>query len=680
MVGQKSVLQTAIGNNQQENRGVEKPNRIQSRLPASPLTRLASTQTLIAAAVFTIAFVLYLSTLAPSVVTVFDDSLEFQLVTYRLGIAHPTGYPLYTLLGKLFTFLPVGNVAYRVNLMSAVFGAATVALLYWLVVQLSRAAIGSLGPLLGVLADKRTYWPVHLGGIIGASLMAASPVFWRHSTVAEVYTLNTFFVVALLILATTHIQNRRHHALWLAFLAGLSLTHHRTVLLLFPALAFYLYLTQRPQSFDRKTILLSLSWGLLPLLFYLYLPLRGHVGSLDETYKNTWRGFWQHVSGGGYGLFILDNPFGHARNAAFYWDLLSSQFFTTTLAFLGIVLLLWSNQRKTVVLTGLAFFAYAGFNVFYQVSDIEVFFLPVFLLWALWSGVGAAFLLRFAAALRNRYLQLFAVGIILFAVAAGLYIQFQRSRVAIGAAHSWQVHDYGLDMLQQPLPAPPHPQSVIIGLLGEMTLIRYFQQTENRRPDIETIAADREAERLVAVEKALSEGKTVYLTRQLPGAPQRWSLSAVGPLIRVNPTPITAAPKVSIIKNQAVTPEIKLRGYNLSRRPSTGAGPAPLRLALLWQVMAPISVDLKVSARLLTQSGEVLAVVDAVPVHFAYPTTAWRSGEIVADVYDLVLPVDTPPGRYTPRIIWYDPARNAAEVGRVELAPMTITEAELVRR
>ncbi len=65
------------------------------------------------------AFAVYRYTLAPSVATVFDDSLEMQLVAFRLGIAHPTGYPLYTLLGKLFTLLPLNDVAFRVNLMSA---------------------------------------------------------------------------------------------------------------------------------------------------------------------------------------------------------------------------------------------------------------------------------------------------------------------------------------------------------------------------------------------------------------------------------------------------------------------------------------------------------------------------------------------------------------------------------
>jgi hypothetical protein len=205
-----------------------------------------------------------------------------------------------------------------------------------------------------------------------------------------------------------------------------------------------------------------------------------------------------------------------------------------------------------------------------------------------------------------------------------------------------------------------------------MTLIRYFQQTENHRPDIETVAADLEADRLKAVETLLAQNKVVYLTRELPGASQRWSLSAVGPLIQVLPAPVVELPEGMVQLNQAVTPEIKLAGYTLSRAPHTGSGPAPVRLTLLWQAVQPIATDLKVSARLLNTAGEAQAVVDAVPVHFAYPTSLWRPGEIITDVYDLALPVDIQAGQYLPLIIWYDPAQNAAEVGRVELDAVTV--------
>lgn len=638
------------------------------------------TRRLIAGGLFIASFSLYLSTLAPSVVTIFDDSLEFQLVTYQLGIAHPTGYPLYTLLGKLFTFLPIGDIAYRVNLMSAFFGAATVALLYLLILQIAI-------PTKGVQVEAWTpHGSTYLGGVIGALLLAVSPVFWQQATIAEVYTLNAFFVVALLLLTIT-LKKEGGGGLWLTFIAGLALTHHRTIMLLFPALGLYLYLNQKRGFWKQvgffKTLILGTLIGLAPLLIYLYLPLRGHVGSLDGTYANTWAGFWRQVSASGYSLFVFDNPFGQEHDAAFYWNLFQGQFYTLVPGLIGLLYLAWQGQRKVLILTGSAFLTYLAFNLFYNVSDIQVFFIPSFLLWAAWSGVGLAFLLQLVSGVTTDrrpqtahhhstlHFQHFgpAPAIVLVVIFAFFIFKlFQTNLPILAARNSWQVHDYGLDMLQQPLPE----DAAIVGILGEITLLRYFQQTENRRPDLETVAADAEAERLAAVENLLAKGKAVYLTRELPGAPERWSLSAVGPLIRVNPEPLTTPPPVEVAVKQVLTPEISLLGYNIARPAHTGRGPAPLRLTLFWQAAASLTANLKVSARLLNPAGEAIATADAIPVHFAYPTMAWRPGEVVADVYDLVLPVDAPPGPYIPLLIWYDPAQNAAEVGRIELGPVNI--------
>ncbi|NJN97228.1 MAG: hypothetical protein HC875_25625 [Anaerolineales bacterium] len=454
--------------------------------------------------------------------------------------------------------------------------------------------------------------------------------------------------------------------LWLAFVAGMALTHHRTSLLLWPALAIFLLLCQKPGFWKHKefikTILLTCLVGLVPLLLYLYLPLRGHIGSLDGTYRNTWAGFWQQISASGYGVFVFANPFGQERDAAFYWGLFTRQFYALVPGFVGLIYLVWRRQYKILALTGAAFLTYLTFNFFYNVSDIEVFFIPPFLVWAVWSGVGVTGLIR--ATFNVQRLTLAAAVLILGIFAWVIFQLIQSNLPVLGARNTWQVHDYGLDMLQQPLPE----NSAVVGILGEMTLLRYFQQTENRRPDVETVVADAEGDRLAAVEKLLAEGKTVYLTRELPGAPESWSLGAVGPLIQVHPQPVTIPPQPQVAVNQPVTPEISLLGYDVSRPPHTGDGPAPLRLTLFWQVITPVTANLKVSARLLNPAGEGAAAVDAVPVHFAYPTSAWRPGEIVADVYDLA----APPGSYTPLLIWYDPAQNAAEVGRIELNSVII--------
>ena len=131
---------------------------------------------------------LYVVTLAPSVATVFNNSLEFQVVLPSLGIAHPTGYPLYTILGWAFSHIPLQDLAYRVNLFSALAGAATVGVLFLVARQLgsSRLAAATVG-----------------------TVFALSTTWWSQATIAEVYTLNGLFVALILYLTLSLDTPRR---------------------------------------------------------------------------------------------------------------------------------------------------------------------------------------------------------------------------------------------------------------------------------------------------------------------------------------------------------------------------------------------------------------------------------------------------------------------------------------
>ncbi len=592
---------------------------------------------------FLLTFGVFLRGLAPSVATIFDDSLEFPLVVHRLAIAHPTGYPLYILLGKLFSLLNPANVAFQLNLMSAFFGALAVAMVY-------RAGVAMLPH---PTAARRA------GAWLAALMFGLGPVFFSQATLAEVYTLNAFFIAAMLWLAL------RKRWLALAFLFGLSQTHHRTAILLAPALAVWLishYLLHRRAGWRQfwrdippaKTAIALIA----PLLLYLYLPLRGAVGSLDGSYENSWAGFWRHIMGGGYGAaFLLDNPFGNERGFSFYAGLLQNEigWWGLALAVAGIGGLVWRRQWRALTLTGIAFGTFLAFNLKYTVADIEVFFIPIFLILALWAGVGLGKIFEW---LRKPSLQ---IGVSLFLT--GLLL-WRGATVDVSRAGDWAVHDYGLDALAQPA-----PDGTVVGILGEMTLLRYFQEVQGVRPDVRTIAADRDEVRLKTVSDLLGQGEAVYLTRELPGIPAEWSLSAAGSLIRVSAAPLPA-PKFDTAVGVAVTPEISLAGYTITR-PKSHETPAPVRLMPVWQVVQSPPVDLKVSARLLDAAGNVAAVTDAVPVHFAYPTSRWKAGEIIADGYDLQLPAGAT-GEFTPLIILYDPANGAAEVGRVTLPPVTI--------
>src|SRR5437660_1563870 len=155
-------------------------------------------------AVFVALFSLYAYS-APRTVTLEDDGL-FIMSSYFLGVDHPPGYPLMTVLGKLFTLLPVGSIAFRVHLLSAFFGALTCVAL-WLVVR-------------ALVADA-------VSAYTGAVLYGLSATFWSQAIIAETYTLNAFFFFCLFYLALVFLATKNLRVLYVfAGVFGLSLANY----------------------------------------------------------------------------------------------------------------------------------------------------------------------------------------------------------------------------------------------------------------------------------------------------------------------------------------------------------------------------------------------------------------------------------------------------------------------
>ncbi|XP_064427165.1 protein O-mannosyl-transferase TMEM260 isoform X4 [Mirounga angustirostris] len=159
------------------------------------------------AAVFTL-------TLPPSVPG--GDSGELITAAHELGVAHPPGYPLFTLVAKLaITLFPFGSVAYRVNLLCGLFGAVAASLLFFTVFRLSGS---------------------HAGGILAAGVFSFSRLTWQWSIAAEVFSLNNLFV-GLLMALTVHFEEaatakeRSKIAKIGAFCCGLSLCNQHTIVL-----------------------------------------------------------------------------------------------------------------------------------------------------------------------------------------------------------------------------------------------------------------------------------------------------------------------------------------------------------------------------------------------------------------------------------------------------------------
>ncbi len=325
----------------------------------------------------------YWATLAPTITWRHAGADSGDLVTaaYTLGIAHPTGYPLFALLGKAFTLLPVGDVAYRVNLMSAVFAAAAVGIVY------------------ATVLTERPEDPRILSAVIIAAASALvfgfSDTLWSQAVIAEVYSLHAFLVALVVYLVTLFAFKGTTRLLWiLCFVLGLSLGNHLSVILFLPGLLFLVLRKGRPTP---TTALAMTGCFLLGLSIYLYLPLRAaQKPPINWGATDTWPGFWWVVSGSIYTRYAFALPLAQLPGRISSWMNMLVQQFTWVGVALGLVGIwdLWEEERDYFVFSMISYGAVVVYSVMYYTTDSYVYLIPSYLLFALWIARGAWYCLH----------------------------------------------------------------------------------------------------------------------------------------------------------------------------------------------------------------------------------------------------------------------------------------------
>ena len=177
---------------------------------------------------------LYFSTAARDIVV--GDTPELITAAATLGIAHPPGYPLFTMLGHLFSLIPLGSIPFRVNALSVVCDSLAVGIIYLAAVRLTRS---------------------HIAAAVAALALAVDPIFWEWSLEAEVFPLNNVLAAILVLLVVIWNEQRTRLGVLVAacFVAGLALTNHQTIVLLAPALFFVMWL-RRAVLFEHPRVLL----------------------------------------------------------------------------------------------------------------------------------------------------------------------------------------------------------------------------------------------------------------------------------------------------------------------------------------------------------------------------------------------------------------------------------------
>ena len=326
--------------------------------------------------VFYVSLLIYLKTMAPGVFGY--DSAELATGVYSLGIVHPPGYPLYLLLGKLFSYIPVGDLAYRLNLMSALFASLTAVILFKLLVFLFH--------------NRVIAW-------VSVLVFAFSNYYWQMALVAEVYTLHTFFLILnLYILIQWQASGKKVYLFLFALLYGLSMSNHTSGILFAPGFA-WLVISAREWRWKKAVIYLPLMFLLFlsGLSVYLYLPLR-FMASPPLNYIQTYYGkdltkipdlYWM-ISGQAYRFFafaytLAEIPSEILRFFTYLWRNFLGVGVILGLA--GFYPLVKHNRKITLALV-LLFLGNIVFYVNYRVVDKDTMFLPAYLIWSVFIASG----------------------------------------------------------------------------------------------------------------------------------------------------------------------------------------------------------------------------------------------------------------------------------------------------
>ena len=353
--------------------------------PAGGCTRRPAREGLLPLLVFLLPLAVYPRTMAPTVCS--HDSAELVTGAWTLGIVHPPGCPAYLLLARVFCFMPFGDPAWRVNLLSAVSAAAAVTFAY--------------------LLARRWGCPAGLA-VAGAWWFAFSRAFWPWALVAELYAPSTCLAAAVLWLVFRWTDEHRRRDLWLAggiFGAGLGV--HTSLVLLLPALA-WLVLTDPTRSRRRPSqmagpVLLGM---LSALAVFLYLPLRHGAAPAADWLRDTGAaidpgsagGLWWMIRGGPFARLFFSVPW---RDVASRCSGFALQLFAN-FGVIGVVAGVLGfvsgyetrpRGRRTTALL-LVFLFYSGFFLTYRIYDWEWMFSVSHMLWGIAAAGGLSAVAR----------------------------------------------------------------------------------------------------------------------------------------------------------------------------------------------------------------------------------------------------------------------------------------------
>ena len=437
---------------------------------------------LTALVIFFLTFGIYVYLISPTVGG--GDGGDLITAAYVLGVPHPPGYPLYTLIAHLFTLLPFGpSIAWKVNLFSALCQSLTVAVVFLIVHKITGRVLAS---------------------IIASLSLAFSFTFWFYAETAEVFPLNNL-LISLLIFFTLNFyfdlqKTKKTASKWIYFMflvLGLGVANHQTILFTLPSIFILLFLTRKKVKFDRKLIFRSILLFFLGLSFYVYIPITASSDppvSWDNV--KSLKSFIQIVTRADYGSFnavSLSNSINSDRFRHFLLYLkyiwVDFTFWGVLLGIIGIIFSFFKEKKLFYFLIlgflilGVIFQVYANFPLGdpFLISVIERFLLGSYVFFAIFIGIGVSAILFYFEKFSSKDNKLKILFLILpvFLIFIPFFL-FVNNFAKADQRRETYTRQFISDLF-----ATVEPNSIVF--ISEDTGVfsgQYFHHVENLRPDI----------------------------------------------------------------------------------------------------------------------------------------------------------------------------------------------------
>jgi len=579
---------------------------------------------------------LYAATTARDVLPA--DSGEFQLTAATWGIAHPPGYPLYTIASALWMRLfPFGGPFFAINLFSAALAATTLVL----IAQAVRTWASPWG---------YTARAAEAGGLAAALLFGGASTFWAQATIANIRMPTMLFAAwgflalaryrATLILNTkASKRNGIPPLLELALALGLGVGHHPSLVFIAVGWALYLLLIDpclitKPRRWWKAVLLAALAW----LIPQLYLPLRDRMPNVPLAPGNlaTWSGFWDHVLARGFGgdMFAFATRNDLALRLPLLPTLFRLQFPPFFLFAIGLSWL-WLLRRdgKLAIALGVAWIVHTFVTITYRAPQTIEYLMPAYVPMVLTFGLAISgmangkwvnyeSLIPHHSLLITHFPLLLTYGLLL------LRLMIHVPDFATLAADT-SIRDRSVPLLET-----ASSDALILADWHWVTPLWALQQIEGRNPHVEVAyvypVAGQEYEDVWRQRAEEAGNRPLFTTHGYTW--DGWTSTPVGGGFRFYRRPLTTLPEEShFTPLKAELGTVHLLGYRLVGEAQPGRR---VELHLAWQASAPQEPPPSFTARLWDANGALLAQAD----RFLGNDTA--VGEIRFTHLILQLPVD----------------------------------------